>query len=116
MDYPCSICFKNVANLSIAELENHSHTEEDWFCMNCISHLFPFSQIADEEFIYLSMGIDDNLIDLFDNCSDLNYEPFKHAVSKDYFVTDNIDPDNNLHNTLSVSSLYYTDDQFKHTF
>ena len=80
MDYPCSICFKNVANLSIAELENHSHTEEDWFCMNCISHLFPFSQIADEEFIYLSMGIDDNLIDLFDNCSDLNYEPFKHAV------------------------------------
>ena len=36
--------------------------------------------------------------------------------SKDYFVTDNIDPDNNLHNTLSVSSLYYTDDQFKHTF
>ena len=43
-------------------------------------------------------------------------EPFKHAESKDYFVTDNIDPDNNLHNTLSVSSLYYTDDQFKRIF
>ena len=33
--------------------------------------------------------------------------------SKDYFVTDKIDPDNNLHNNLSVSSLYHTEDQFK---
>ena len=31
-------------------------------------------------------------------------------------MTYNIDPDNNLHNTLSVSSLYYTDDQFKRKF
>ena len=62
------------------------------------------------------MGVDDNLIDLFDNCSDLNYEPFKHAESKDYFVTDNIDPDNNVHNKLSVNSLYYTEDQFKRKF
>ena len=31
-------------------------------------------------------------------------------------MTDNIDPDNNLRNTLSVSSLYYTDDQFKRKF
>ena len=94
MDYPCSICFRNVvvnaifcnccnqwthrkcANLTIAELENFSHTKEDWFCRNCTLLLFPFSQITDDEFIYLSMGIDDNLVDLFDNCSDLSYEPF----------------------------------------
>ena len=49
------------------------------------------------------MGIYGNLIYLFDNCSDLNYEPFKHAESKDYCVPDNTDPDNNLHNKLSVS-------------
>ena len=134
MDYPCSICFRNVvvnvivcnccnqwthrkcANLTIAKLEIFSHTKEDWFCKNFTLLLFPFSQITDDEFIYLSMGIDHNLLDLFDKCSDLNYEPFKHVESKDYFVTDKIDPDNNLHNKLSVSSLYYTEDQFKRKF
>ena len=59
------------------------------------------------------MGIDNHLIDLFYNCSDLNYEPLNYAESKEYFMTDNIDPDNNIHNKLSVSSLYCTEDQFK---
>ena len=59
------------------------------------------------------MGIGNNLIDLFDNCSNLNYEPFNYAESKEYFMTEMIDPDNNLHNNLSVSSLYYTEDQLK---
>ncbi len=100
MHYPCSICFRNVCvnaifcnscnqwahrkcgNLALDELNHYSLSEDDWFCNNCILDLFPFSQITDDEFIDLSMGIDNNLIDLFDNCSDLNYEPFNYTESK----------------------------------
>ena len=60
--------------------------------------------------------IDDNLIDLYDNCSGLNYEPFKCSETNEYFTTDKIDPDNNVHNKLDVSSLYYTEEQFKNKY
>ena len=83
MGYPCSICSKKFrlnaiycngckqwthtrcADLNIAELEYYSHVEDDWFCRHCISNMFPFTQISDDELHYLSMGIDDNLIDLY---------------------------------------------------
>ena len=90
--------------------------DDDWFCRNCISIMFPFTQISDDELHYLSVGIDDNLIDLYDNCSGLNYEPFKCSETKEYFTTDKIDPDNNFHNKLDVCSLYYTEEQFKYKF
>ena len=76
--------------------------------------MFPFTQISDDELHYLS--IDDNLIDLYDNCSGLNYEPFKCSETNEYFTTDKIDPDNNVHNKLDVSSLYYTEEQFKNKY
>ena len=60
--------------------------------------MFPFTQISDDELHYLSVGIYDNLIDIYDNCSGLNYEPFKCSETKEYFTTDKIDPDNNVHN------------------
>ena len=41
----------------------------------------------------LSLDIDDNLVDLFDNCSSLNFEPFTFTDNKGYFVTDKADPD-----------------------
>ena len=134
MGYPCSICSKHVrlnaiycncckqwthrrcSDLNIAELEYYSHVDDDWFCRNCMSIMFPFTQISDDELHYLSVGIDDNIIDVYDNCSGLNYEPFKCSETKEYFTTDKIDPDNNVHNKLDVCSLYYTEEQFKYKF
>ena len=40
--------------------------------MKCTSDMFPFSQTNDDELNYLTLGIDGNLGDLFDNCSSLN--------------------------------------------
>ena len=36
----------------------------------------------------LSLDIDDGLVDLYDNCSNLNFEPFTFTDNKGYFITD----------------------------
>ena len=43
---------------------------------------------------------------------DLNYEPFKYFENHNYFMCDGIDPDSNIHNKISVDSLYYTESEF----
>ena len=62
----------------------------------------------------LSLDIDDSLVDLFDNCSSLNFEPFTFTDNKGYFVTDEADPDEHFYKHMSTNSLYYTEEQFKH--
>ena len=42
-------------------------------------------------------------------CSDLNYEPFKYIENNNYFMCD-------IHNKISVDSLYYTESEFKEHF
>ena len=64
----------------------------------------------------LSLDIDDNLVDLFDNCSSLNFEQFTFTDNKGYFVTDKADPDEHVYKHMSTNSLYYTEEQFKHKF
>ena len=131
MIYPCSVCLKQVrstanycnvcktwihrkcANLSAVEFEYLSLSEDEWFCMKCISYIFPFNDISEDELNYLSFGIEDNVADLYDNCSSLNFEPFMFTDNKGYFNTDQADPDNNFYQHLSPDSLYYTEEQFK---
>ena len=134
MDYPCNVCLKKVrsnaifcnvcktwihrkcANLTVVELDHYSHIENEWFCVKCTSDMFPFSQTNDDELNYLTLGIDGNLGDLFDNCSSLNFKPFTFTDNKEYFLTDKADPDDNFYKHVSPNSLYYTDEQFKHKF
>ena len=83
--------------------------------MKCISNIFPFNHISEDELNYLSLGIKDNVADLYDNCSGLNFELFRFTDfdNKGYFNTDKADPDNNFYQHLSTNSLYYTEEQFK---
>ena len=56
----------------------------------------------------LSLDIDDNLVDLNDNYSSLNSEPFTFTDNKPYtgyFVTDQADPDGNFYKHLSTNLL-----------
>ena len=81
---------KNCANLSGAQLSNISNTDEDWYCQKCLNDIFPFSSLTNEDITNtnvfplcdisgdLSLGIEDNLADLY-NCSSLNFEPFTFA-------------------------------------
>ena len=66
----------------------------------------------------ISTILDNDLTDLLDVpvCSDLNYEPFKYIENNNYFMCDGIDPDSNIHNKISVDSLYYTESEFKEHF
>ena len=83
--------------------------------MKCISNIFHFNHISEDKLNYLSLGIKDNVADLYDNCSSLNLHPFRFTDNKGYFNTDKADPDNNFYQHLSTNSLYYTEEQFKQT-
>ena len=63
--------------------------------------MFPFRNFSGD----LSLGIDDNLADLYDNCSSLNFEPFTFTDNKAYFITGNVDPDENCCNHVSTNRL-----------
>ena len=54
----------------------------------------------------LLLDIDDNLVDLNDNCSSLSFEPFRFTDNKPYtgyFVTDQADPDGNFYKHLDLT-------------
>ena len=57
-------------------------------------------------------GVDDKLIELYEQCAHLNYVPFTYSDNNDYTINGSIDPDNNLHYRVNVDSVYYTDDEF----
>ena len=57
-----------------------------------------------------------NLAEIYDNCTSLNFKPFRFTDNKEYFLTDKADPDDNLYKHLSMNSLFYTEEQFKHNF
>ena len=40
----------------------------------------------------------------------------KYIENNNYFMCDGIDPDSNIHNKISVDSLYYTESEFKEHF
>ena len=61
-------------------------------------------------------GVDDNLIELYEQCAQLNYVAFTYSDKNYYTINGSIDPDNNLHNQVNVDSLYYTDDEFNTKF
>ena len=54
--------------------------------MKCISNMFPFCLTSDDELNYLALGFYDNLADLYDNCSTLNFKPFRFTDNKKYFL------------------------------
>ena len=50
--------------------------------------------------------------------TDLNFDPFTYTCTDDkqYFLSDEVDPDNNFYSKLTVDSLYFTEEQFKQKF
>ena len=65
-------------------------------------YVFLLSQTSDDKLNYLALG--------------LNFKPFRFTDNKEYFLTDKADPDDNLYKHLSMNSLFYTEEQFKHKF
>ena len=55
---------------------------------------------------------------LQDNCTYLNFDPFTYTCNDDkqYFLSDNVDPDNNVYSKLTVDTFYITEEQFKQKF
>ena len=52
------------------------------------------------------------MVELYEECTDLNFQPFIYTENNEYSLGDNADPDVNFYNRLQVDNRYYTDDQF----
>ena len=114
--YPCSICNRNIrtnaifcehcshwihrqcTNLTGEQFNKYSSTEEDWSFETCLNKLLPFGDLTDKELCFNMSGVDDNLIELNEQCAHLNYVAFTYSNKKDCTINGSIDPDNNLHN------------------
>ena len=130
IQYPCSIFNRNIrtnailcehcnhwlhrqcTNLTNEQFNKYSSTEENWFCETCLNNLFPFGDLTDEELCFNMSGVDDNLIELREQCTHLNYVPFTYSDKYYYTINGSIDPDNNLHIRVNVDSVDYTDNEF----
>ena len=49
-------------------------------------------------------GINEEMVELYEECTDLNFQPYTYTENNDYFVGDEADPDNNFFNRLQVDS------------
>ena len=52
------------------------------------------------------------MVELYQECTDLNFQPFNYTEKNEYSLGDIADPDINFYNRLQVDSHYYTDEQF----
>ena len=113
----CSLCEKwthrNCAKLSKVKLAYFSKNDIRWYCLNCID-IFPFSCLPDDEFLFENSSIEMSYGkgELYSKCCNMettfrNSSEFK---SKDY--ESEIDPDNNLFNSIETSCKYFTDTEF----
>ena len=64
------------------------------------------------ELMSICDGINEEMLELYEECTDLNFQPYMYTEHNDYLIDDEADPDNNFFNRLHVDSHYYTDDQF----
>ena len=69
----------NSTNLTNEQFNKYSSTEEDWFCKTCLNNLFPFGDLTDEELCFNMSDVDDNLIELCEQCTHLNYVSFTYS-------------------------------------
>ena len=57
-------------------------------------------------------GINEEIVELYEECTDLNFQPYTYTENNEYFVGDVADQAKHFFNRLQVDSHYYTDDQF----
>ena len=80
----CDCCkhgiHKKIKKLSLQELHDYLIKFNNWFCIHCLATIFPFSNVSNDELIYLCFGIDDdNTVELHEECADLNFQPFNYT-------------------------------------
>ena len=76
---------------------------------------FPYSNLSDDEFLHVHTNTsmnEHNLVDLYNDCCDLNIEIFNHTEHCFYDFEQGIDADNNLFNHVTLDCSYYTDTRF----
>ena len=70
----------------------HNNTNDEDITITNNNDVFPFNNISGG----LSVGIDDTLADMYDDCPSLNFEPSTFTDNKGYFITGKAGPDYNF--------------------
>ena len=53
--------------------------------MLCLATIFSFSNVSNDELIYQAFGIDDDIVELYEECTGLNFQPFNYTENNEYF-------------------------------
>jgi hypothetical protein len=134
-DYFCGLCNKSVVNdciecsicncwvhrycakLSKKSLKEKSSNDMYWYCKIC-EEIFPFHSISNNELSYTFSNLDTilNNYELYEKCSEFNFETFKYSEYKKGDFEKDLDPDNNFYNDIQTKCNYYTDEQFNKKF
>ena len=81
-----SIC----AKLSPKEFKLIGKSSNPYYCTKCIAETLPFSEVSDEDIMCMSVGLTENLFELYSKCLEI-----ESAVEYDKYFED-IDPDENF--------------------
>ena len=79
-------CHRKCAKLSKNMFKNLSNSSNYWYCSNCYN-IFPYSNILDDEFLYLNSCTDFNCsqFELYKKCEELELDIESQAKYRDAF-------------------------------
>lgn len=111
----CGLCNKEVQNDSITKRQTNCKGKyEDWYCINC-KNIFPFQNVEDGEFELINKGINYKLLNIYNKCSSLKFEPYGINDYNECDFQKEIDPNNNFYKNINTNSKYLTVDECNHS-
>ena len=87
-----------------------------WYCKNCVSEIFPFNHIEDDELFVSDINNFDFSLNNFDSISARIFNPFELNTDRYYSPLCDIDPDINFYNEIDYHLVsqcnYYMENHF----
>ena len=90
----------------------NNHCMCDDMCQACIQKSLPFSLLSDNELVYSLNAIDENFPYVYDFCEKFNFHPFEYSENKFLLNDQDIDPENNFLNDITIKCKYYNETEF----
>ena len=87
-----------------------------WYCKTCVSEIFPFNHIEDDELFVSDVNYFDFSLNNFDSISTRIFNPFELSIDRYYSPLYDIDPDINFYNEIDYHLVsqcnYYMENHF----
>ena len=116
----CQICNSRYHMKCISlDPDDHNYLEmhiSTWYCKLCVSQIFPFNHVEDDELFISDINHFDISLKTLDSISECIFNPFELNTDKYYSPLCDIDPDINFYNEIDYHLVshcnYYMDNHF----